>query len=328
MKYYNPYYGQDFFGVFYILIQRLAQFLTGQLGFGELAPDEIQMLVLIGVGASSAIVGCFLVLRKMTMMANSLSHTILLGVLIAFLLSSGGSQEVEKLFEGTRLDIKSMLIASFVIGVLTTFLTEFLTKAAKLQEDASTGIVFTSLFALGVVLVTLLTRNAHIGVEVIMGNVDALHLDDFKLVYIILAANILFFTLFYKEFQLTTFDPAFARAIGISAHPLNYLLMALVSATIIGAFRAVGVLMVLAFITGPALASRVITNSLSKMLFLAVGFGVLASLLGVAVSRHILTVYGLALSTAGIVVTVTVIIYLFVMLAKSVVHSLSKSSLT
>lgn len=310
MKYYNPYYAQDFFGVFYVLFQRLQLFLTGKLAFADLAPDEIQMLVLSGVAASSALVGCFLVLRKMTMMANSISHTILLGILAAFLFSQNTA---DPFFAGTGLNIKAMLLASLLVGILTTFLTEFLTKTVRLQEDASTGIIFTSLFALGIVLITLLTRNAHIGVEVVMGNVDALHLDDCKLVFIILACNALLFFLFYKEFQITTFDPAFAKAIGISPMAMNYLLMALASATIVGAFRAVGVLMVLTFITGPALTSRLVTHSLGKMLLLAVVIGVVSSIIGVAISRHLLSVHGLALSTAGIVVAVTLAMYIAVL---------------
>lgn len=324
MKYSNPYYEQEFFGVFAVLIQRLYLFFTGQLSFVDLAPDEIQMLVLSGVAASSALVGCFLVLRKMTMMANSLSHTILLGILIAFLFTQGSYQKAENFFEGTQLNITAMLIASLAVGILTTFLTEFLTKTVRLQEDASTGIIFTSLFALGVVLVTLLTRNAHIGVEVVMGNVDALHIDDCKLVFLILVCNALIFFLFYKEFQITTFDPSFAKAIGISALAMNYLLMALASATIVGAFRAVGVLMVLTFITGPALTSRLLTHSLNKMLLIAMGLGVLSSLLGVAISRHILTARGLALSTAGIVVAVTVVLYSIVLASFSLKSYLSK----
>ncbi len=315
MSYYNPYYGQDFLSFFLVLFKRIQGFILNEWRLQDIAPDELQMLVLAGVAASSAIVGSFLVLRKMTMMANSLSHTILLGILLAFLFSR---KELNTLFDGTHLDIHTMLIASFAIGLLTTFLTEFLTKVGKLQEDASTGIVFTSLFALGVVLVTLLTRNAHIGVEVVMGNVDALHEDDLKLVFAILGLNILCLIIFFKEFQITTFDASFAKALGISTSFFNYLLMGLVSATIVGAFRAVGVLMVLAFITGPALTSRISVRSLRGMLYMSIFYGVISSILGVALARHLFTAYDLALSTAGVVVTVSVLFYLVVGLFKAI----------
>jgi manganese/zinc/iron transport system permease protein len=202
-----------------------------------------------------------------------------------------------------------MLIASLLTGLATTFLTEFLTKTVRLQEDASTGLVFSSLFALGVLLATLFTRNAHIGIEVVMGNVDALHADDLRLVYTILVANVVLIALFFKEYKITTFDGALARSMGISTLFFNYLLMVQVSATAVGAFRAVGVLMVLAFIIGPPLMARLLTHHLLRLLLISMGLGVLVSIAGVALSRHLLTVHRLALSTGGVVVCLIVVVY-------------------
>lgn len=304
-NYFNPYSGQSFFGFFFVLLQRLWGFLTGEFPMSSLATDEIQVLVLAGVAASSALVGTFLILRRMTMLANSLSHTILIGIVFAYLMST--QQSIGHTYS---IDIQPMLIAALVMGVLTAFLTEFLTKTARLQEDASTGIVFTSLFAFGIILVTLLTRNAHIGTEVVMGNVDALQIGDFQLVLLVLAANIVFFTLFYKEYLITTFDPALARAVGISVGFFNYLLMIQVSATVIGAFRAVGVLMVLSFITGPSLTARLLTHDLKRLLIYSVISGCVSAVVGVALARHMLSMYDVALSTGGIVVCVIAAQYL------------------
>lgn len=320
MTYLNPYSGTTFFEFFGVLLSRLGSFFTGRLDFSAIASDEIQMLVLIGVALSAATLGCFLVLRRMTMLANALSHTILLGIVLAYFLInmgifSGGEAQAN---HHDLVSIQAMMIASLSMGILTTFLTEFLTKHAGLQEDASIGIVFTSLFALGVILVTLLTRSAHIGTEVIMGNVDALTLSDLKLVSAALAMNAVCFILFYKEYLITTFDPGLSRALGISTVFFNYLLMIQVSATSIGGFRAVGVLMVLAFMTGPALSARLLTHDFKRMLILAAAFGVLASLVGVALSRHILTVTGVALSTGSIVVLVIGVMFFALLGWKSV----------
>lgn len=312
LMYINPYTGQSFFGFFRELLIRLYAFITGKLPINALVSDEIQIIVLMCVAASAALVGTFLVLRKMTMLANSLSHTILLGIVVAFVLTQDTFLNTDGHYHS--INIQVMLIASLVVGVLTAFLTEFLTKTARLQEDASTGIVFTSLFALGIVLITLLTRNAHVGTEVVMGNVDALHLEDCKLVLIILGFNIFLCSIFFKEYKITTFDPALARSLGISTLFFNYLLMVQTSATTIGAFRAVGVLMVLAFIIGPVLTARLLVHQLKTLLWLAVGLGCLASLLGVAISRHFLSVYGIALSTSGIVVCVIVAQFLLAVL--------------
>lgn len=309
--YTNPYFGTTFFQFIVQFFWRLWEFLSGNLTLDNLAVDEIQVIVLMGVGISSALVGTFLVLRRMTMLANSLSHTILLGIVIAFLMTSGTVNASGENHEHS-INIQAMLIASLLMGLVTTFLTELLTRWGRLQEDASTGIVFTSLFSFGVIAVTVLTRNAHIGTEVVMGNVDALQFEDFKLVSIVLLMNLSLFFLFFKEYKITTFDSALANSLGISSIFFNYLLMAQVSATAIGAFRAVGVLMVLSFITGPALTARLLVNDLKQMLLVAASIGAGASLIGVALSRHILTVYGVALSTAGLVVCTILCVFLVV----------------
>lgn len=312
--YLNPYSGQSFFGFFQELLIRLFAFISGNLSIHNLVSDEIQMIVLMSVACSAALVGTFLVLRKMTMLANSLSHTILLGIVVAFVLTQDGMLDSNSRHYHP-INIQIMLLAALVVGILTAFLTEFLTKTIRLQEDASTGIVFTSLFALGIILVTLLTRDAHVGIEVVTGNVDALHLDDCKLVLIILGLNLLLSLLFFKEYKITTFDPALAKALGISSLFFNYLLMIQTSATTIGAFRAVGVLMVLAFITGPVLTARLLTHNLRNLLLLAAGLGCLASILGVAISRHFLSIYGMPLSTSGIVVCVISLMFLVTAIA-------------
>lgn len=308
-NYYNPYSGKNFFEFLIELFVRLYKLLTGSISFQELASDEIQILVLCGVAASSALVGVFMVLRKMTMLANSLSHTILVGIVIAFMWSYGISGSIHQHYE--PIDIHILMICSMIMGLITAFLTELLTKGAKLQEDASIGVVFTSLFAVGVIGVTLLTRSVHLGTEAVMGNVDALQLSDCLLVYIVLAINTALFIVFFKEFAITTFDAGLSRSFRISPAFFSYLLMTQVSLTAIGAFRAVGVLMLLAFIVGPPLTARILSKNLKHMLVLAVFFGVFCSIIGVALSRHILTVSGVALSTSGVVVCVIVIIYIF-----------------
>jgi manganese/zinc/iron transport system permease protein len=294
----NPYIGQGFFAFFKIFFARL---LT--LDIFSPTSDEIQLLVLSGVALSSALVGTFLVLRRMTMLAHSLSHTILLGFVIAFLI-----------LQRQSLDLSTLLVAGLITGLLTTFLTEFASKTIGLQEDASIGLVFTSLFALGVILTTLFTRSSRISVEAIMGNVDALQLSDLRLVIIVLAANLLIFALFFKEFRITTFDPSLARTLGISVTFFNYLLMLQVSTTSIAAFRAVGVLMVLAFIVIPPLTARLLTHRLHHMLMMSAGLGVVTSMIGVAISRHCLSVYSMAISTSGCVVCCMVVLYVVVAL--------------
>lgn len=303
----NPYFNKDLFGFFSLFFRRIGEFLIGKIGIADLASDEVQVLVLALVAIASALVGPFLVLKKMTMLANSLSHTLLLGIVIAYVILIPFQTEAEA--HAHSISMQVLLIASLITGLVTTVLTQMLTQVLKLQEDASTGLVFTTLFALGLVLVTVFTRNTHLGTEAIMGNVDALHVDDLKLIFGIALFDLAVVALLFKEFKMIAFDPSFATAQGISSTWFNYLLMVLTSATVIGAFRAVGVLLVLAFLVGPSLTARLFTHRLKHLLLLSMGIGIFASFLSVALARHLLSVHHLPLSTSGLVATVLGAIY-------------------
>jgi len=292
----NPYYDANVWEFMGIFFRRLF------LWEGGLPSDELQIWTLGAVSTSTALLGTLLVLRKMTMVANALSHTILLGIVGAFLLTGmnvmGG------------LDLTTLLIAAFVMGILTTLSTDLLIRVARLQEDASIGLVFNSLFALGVVVLTLMTRDAHIGTEVVMGNVDALQKSDLRLMGALAGVNLFLIGLFFKEFNLTTFDPGLAHSMGYRPALYSFLLMILVSLSIVAAFRAVGALLVIALIVIPPLTARFWTRSLLGLMSGAIGVGWLGSFVGVALSRHFLSVQGKALSTGGIVVVLLGLLFL------------------
>lgn len=300
----NPYWGVDFFEFLALFFSRLGQWMTGNLTTAELAADDVQVLVLSLIGISSALIGSLLVLKKMTMLANSLSHTILLGIVTAYVLGTHG------------ISLTTLIIAALVAAWMTTVLTQGLIHWMKLQEDASIGLVFTTLFALGVVLVTLLTRNAHIGTEAVMGNVDALHVNDLKLAAAVAGFNAIVVLLFFKEFKLMAFDPAFAVTIGLSAALWNYVFMTMTALTAVAAFRAVGVLLVLALLVGPVLIARLYVKRLKALMAVSSAIGVGVSLVAVALARHLLSVYDLPLSTAGIVVTLIGVLYMGLLLCK------------
>ncbi|MBS0615756.1 MAG: metal ABC transporter permease [Verrucomicrobia bacterium] len=284
----NPYWGKGFFAFFRLFWERL---LSGE-AFTSPVSDELQLFALFGISIAGSLVGTFLVLRRMTMLANSLSHTMILGIIAIFLITGNFS-----------LNLGSLLIAAFVTALLTALLTHTLSHTAKLQEDASIGLVFTSLFAVGIVLITLFTRDAHVGTEVVLGNLEILESNDLFLIGVSATIDIILFFLFYKEFKLSTFDPLLATTMGISRTVFGSLLMILTSITVVAAFRAVGVLLVLAFLVAPPLIGRLWTHRLLPLLFLSAAAGILCSLLGVALSRHFLSTHHLPLSTAGIVVT-------------------------
>lgn len=254
--------------------------------------DQLQFVVLSLVSLTAAILGAFLVLRRTTMLANSLSHTILLGIAITYL----SMHQVDFY----NLSLSALLVASVITALITTLLTEGLTRWMHLQEDASIGLVFTTFFALGIVLVTCYAKNAHLGTEAIMGNVDALHKHDLLPIAGVALAVLFLVGFQFKPLKATTFDPVFARGVGISVPYYHYFLMMLTSVASIAAFRAVGVFLFLSLLVGPPLIARAFTRHLLSFIALSAGIGVGASLGAVCLSRYLFAVWNIPLSTAGL----------------------------
>lgn len=303
----SPYFNVDFFGFVVLFFTRLLSFVSGRLSLAELSLDEIQIACLSLTAISSALVGVFLVVRKTTMLANALSHTVLPAIVCTFLLFQNGV---------FAWGLFPLLIASLVSAAITTFLTQWLTQRFALATDSSIGLVFTTLFAMGVVMVNLFAKHAHIGLESITGNIDMVHVDDLGLALFVCVLNVLCTLIFYKQYQITSFDPSFSRASGIKVNRYHYLLMMQVALSCTVAFRMVGVILVLSFLVTPAITARVWTHQLKKMILLAMVIGISSSFVAVALSRHLLSLYDLAVSTAGLTVIVQGIVFLISAIAR------------
>lgn len=233
------------------------------------------------VSVSCALLGCYLILRRMAMVGDAISHAVLPGIVIAFLIS------------GSR-DSATMLAGAGLIGIATTFLIEFLHKKARLQTDASIGVTFTWLFAVGVVLISLFAGKVDLDQDcVLYGEIAYVPLDLWiteagtvmgpRAIYIagtILLLITAFIVIGYKELFLTTFDPAYASAIGISTTVWHYLLMGAVSATTVASFEQVGAILVVALLIAPAAAAYLLTDNFKWMLAIAAATGVLSSITG------------------------------------------------
>lgn len=302
----NPFTDVGFFEFFGVIVQRLGMGLAGKLSLGDLASDELQLLTLMGVNLSASFVGVFFVLRKMTMLANSLSHTILLGIVALALLCGGGGVHSSWAF----------ILAAFVMGIVTTFLTEGLSRWFILKDDASNALVFTGLFSLGILLANLFLRDAHLGIEAVLGNVDGVQAFDAQFILWIALVNGLCVLLFFRPYVLIAFNPQLAQVMGFSVVFYNYLQMIQLSLIAIGSFRVVGVLLFLAFLTLPLVTARFISQSVKQMIFFSLVIGSVASCLGVAFTRSFFSYFGLALSTGGIVVCFMILLFVFCLLFK------------
>jgi manganese/zinc/iron transport system permease protein len=253
------------------------------------------------VGISCGIVGVFLILRKMAMMADAISHTVLLGIVTAYLLTQSLS--------GIH-----MLIGAALAGVLTTFLVQWL-HSLGVQQDASIGVVFTTLFALGVVLIATKVGNAHLDVQhALMGEIAFIPWNTMSLpivgeipiatfiLILVLFVVVVVIGAFYKEWKITTFDPALAASLGIPVLAMHYLFMTLVSITTVAAFDAVGAIMVVAMLIAPAASAYLWTDRLIKMMILSAGFGVLSAVIGYYFALWIdTTISGSMALTTGVI---------------------------
>lgn len=241
---------------------------------------EIQLIAII-VSLACSLLGVFLVLRGMTMMADAITHTILLGIVVAF-------------FATENLASPFLIVGAALMGVFTVWLTELLHQTRLLAKDASIGVVFPLLFSIAIILISRYAGSVHLDTDsVLLGELAFAPFERMVIfgvdigaqgIYsmgIILIINLIFILLFYKELKLATFDAVLAAALGFSPVILHYALMTLVSVTAVGAFEAVGSILVVAFIVGPPVTAYLLTNELKKMLWISGIVGVIDSIVGV-----------------------------------------------
>lgn len=233
------------------------------------------------VAACCGLLGCFLLLRKMSMIGDAISHAVLPGIVIAYLITDSRASF-------------PMLIGAAIFGVITTVLIEFLSKLGNLQEDAAIGVSFTWLFSIGVILISFFAGQVDLDQEcVLYGEIayvplqsiildnglnlgpEAVWLLGFNLIVVV--AVIVFG---YKGLLITSFDHLLAASLGISTVFWHYLLMSLVSLTTVFSFESVGAIMVVAFLIGPPAIAYLFTDRLPQMLFISVIAGVISSITG------------------------------------------------
>lgn len=271
------------------------------LGVGATEAWTLATAVLCAVGCG--VVGCFLVLRRLSLLGDAISHSVLPGLAAAFLITQS---------RGTI----PMLVGALAVGLLTGFLSAGLTRWGRVSEDSSLGVVFSSLFAMGVLMITWVARDVDLDPGcVLYGLIEFVPFDRVSVAGIevpramvgigaMLLVSVTLIVVFFKELRITAFDPALATTMGISAGAMHYGLMGVVAATTVVSFEAVGSILVVAMLVAPGAAAQLMTDRLHRMLWIAAGVAVLAAVLG----------YGAALalntSIAGMIATASLVLYL------------------
>ncbi len=243
------------------------------------AQIEIQLIASL-VAIACAIPGTFLVLRKMAMISDAISHSILPGLVVGFFITE-------------NLNSPLLIVLAALTGVITVVLVEQIQKTGLVKEDTAIGLVFPALFSIGVILIAKNANDVHLDVDaVLLGELAFTPFDrllisgvdigpkSLWIIGFILLITVALLFAFFKELKLSTFDAGLAATLGFSPAVIHYGLMTVSSITTVGAFEAVGAILVVALMIAPAATAYLLTTDLKKMLLLSIIFGVFSAISG------------------------------------------------
>jgi iron/zinc/copper transport system permease protein len=242
------------------------------------------LIAAILVGIICGVIGCFIILRGMALMGDAISHAVLPGVVIAYMIGA------------------SFFIGATITGVLTALAIGYVSQNSRIKDDSAIGIMFTAAFALGIVLITGLRGTGVDLWHILFGNVLAVSRSDLMVTVGIGAFVLLMIIIFYRPLLLSTFDPVMAKATGVPVQLVHYLLMLLLSLVTVASLKTVGIVLVVAMLITPGATAYLLTDRLPVMLGLSALFGVIAAIGGMYYS----VIYDVA-SGASIVLVASVL---------------------
>lgn len=235
------------------------------------------------VGVSCALLGTYVIWRGMAFIGDAMAHTILPGIVVAFL-------------QGWNL-----LIGALIAGILAALGIGWLTRRSEVREDTAIGIVFSGAFALGILLLSRVNSYQDL-THILFGNILGVNAESLTVILLVTVIVIVAVLLFYKELLLTSFDPNHANVIGLSPDRVRYGLLILLALAIVTGIQTVGVVLISALLVTPAATAALLTNRLSRMMVLAAIISTLATCIGMLLSYY----YDVA-SGAAIVLTCTLL---------------------
>lgn len=256
----------------------IIEWLIAPFRFGFM---QSALIAAVLVGLACASVGVYVVLRRMAFIGDALAHTVLPGLVVAYL-------NQWSLFGG-----------ALIAGVLTALGIGWLSRRDEIREDTAIGIMFTGMFALGILLISTV-RSFRDLTHILFGNILGVTGQELLLITCITVIILVLLILLRKELELTSFDPTHAEVIGLHADRLRYLLLILLAFTVVSSIQVVGVVMTSALLITPAAAASLVTQRLTRMFVIAVGIAILSGIVGLYASF-----YANVSSGAAIVLTAT-----------------------
>lgn len=253
------------------------------------------------IGLLCGVLGCFLLLRRMALTGDAISHSVLPGLVGAYVIFGS-------------LASWAMIIGAGTAGVAAVVLIEFLVRKSRLNADAATGVAFTSLFALGVLLIRKFANRAHLDVDcVLFGHLELTLFDTVRtpfgaipesvvqmgLICLVVGALV---WLFYKELVITSFDPSLARCLGLRVNLIHYGLMTATSLVIVASMEAVGAVLVVGMLIVPPATARLLTQRLPAMLTLTAVFVATGTFVGVYLATWLRTPLAASIMVTSVMV--------------------------
>jgi manganese/iron transport system permease protein len=257
------------------------------------------LIVAIIIGIICAVVGTYLMVQRLSLLGDSISHSVLSGLAIAFILGA------------------NIFVGAFISGLLSTVFINLIRNKSNLKEDSAMGIVSSAFFALGITLITVVQKDNKIDLNhFLFGNILGVNSDDVKGTIVIAIVVLLVVFLFYKELLFYTFDKLGAEAVGLPVNMLDMGLMILIGLTIIASLKAVGVILVLSLLITPAATAYLLVNRLHLVMLIGVLIGVISSISGMYIS------YFFNLPSGPAIVLVASTLFAFTFTLKSLQKSL------
>lgn len=237
-----------------------------------LAPFRFQfmqyaLIAAILVGISCASIGVYVVLRRMAFIGDALSHTILPGLIFAYL------------------NQMNLYVGAIVAGVVTALGIGWLSRREEIREDTAIGIMFTGMFALGILMMSSVNSFRDL-THILFGNILGVSAEDLVLMALTTVGILITLSIFHKELELTSVDPTYGEVIGLRASRIRYLLLILLAFTVVSSIQVVGVVMTSALLVTPAAAASLLTNRLSRMMGIAVIVAIASGVIGLYASFY------------------------------------------
>jgi len=227
------------------------------------------LAIAILVGLLCAVVGSYLMVQRLALLGDAISHSVLPGLAIAFMLGA------------------NIYIGAFIAGVVSTMAIAWIRVRSPIKEDAAMGIVFSAFFALGITLITVIQKDNKIDLNhFLFGNILSVTIDEVRHTAIIAAIVLTVVFLIYKELLFYTFDPLGAQAAGLPVNLLNFGLMILIALTIVASMTTVGVILVLSLLITPGATAYLLVKRLNQVMILGAGIGVISSISGMYLSYY------------------------------------------